>query len=96
MYLAGRTVVIGNGKDTDFLRDPWCGTCPLKNQFRELFDICNEQNISVADAALRGWRLNFRRWLDENAQNQLRQLKDAVVMCALGVKKINQSRLGKK
>jgi hypothetical protein len=39
MYLAGRNVVIGNGKDTEFLRDPWCGTCPLKNQFIELFDI---------------------------------------------------------
>jgi hypothetical protein len=39
MYLAGRNVVIGNGKDTDFLRDPRCGTCPLKNQFIELFDI---------------------------------------------------------
>jgi hypothetical protein len=34
--------------------------------------------------ARRGWRLTFRRWLDENAQNQLRQLRDILTSCALG------------
>jgi hypothetical protein len=37
--------------------------------------------------ASRRWRLTFRRWLDENAQNQLRQLRDAVLVCALGTQK---------
>jgi hypothetical protein len=67
----------------------------LKNKFGELFDICDEQTISVAMAS-RGWRLTFGRWLDENAQNQLRQLRDAMLVCALGYRKMNQCGYGKK
>jgi hypothetical protein len=87
LYLAGRKIIIGNGRDTDFWRDPWCGDYTLKNKFGELFDICNEQSMLVEDMASRGWRLTFRRWLDENAQNQLRHLRDAVLVCALGIQK---------
>jgi pyridoxine/pyridoxamine 5'-phosphate oxidase len=42
-----------------------------------------EQGKSVAEMASRGWILNFRKWLDERAQNQLRQLRDMLVSCAL-------------
>jgi hypothetical protein len=31
--------------------------------FPVLFDICNEQNITVAEAAIMGWRFSYRRWL---------------------------------
>jgi hypothetical protein len=90
LYLAGRIVKIGNGIDTDFWCDPWCGSVALKEKFRVLYEIDNEQHISVADMAQRGWRLTFRRWLDENAQNQLRHLRDILMSCPLGSKKTNQ------
>jgi hypothetical protein len=84
LYLSGRSIQIGNGKDTDFWSDPWCGAISLKEKISELFWICNDQPYSVADMARRGWRLTFRRWLDENAQNQMRQLRDILASCALG------------
>jgi hypothetical protein len=52
-----------------------------------LYEITNEQHISVADLAQRDWRLTFRRWLDESAQNHLRQLRDIMMSCALGQQK---------
>jgi hypothetical protein len=33
--------------------------------------------------AERGWRLNFRRWLDERNQTHLRRLRDMLSRCAL-------------
>src|SRR5688572_10136663 len=39
-YLKGRIIKIGNGLDTDFWNDPWCGVVPLRDKFQELFDIC--------------------------------------------------------
>jgi hypothetical protein len=45
----------------------------LKEKFRDLYEVCNEQREFVAIMAQREWRLTFKRWLDENAQNQLRQ-----------------------
>lgn len=78
---------IGNGKDTDFWRDPWCGPLTLKDKFRELYEACDEQTRSVALMAVRGWRLSFRRWLEERAQTQLRQLQDMLSTCALSAEK---------
>jgi len=69
-------MVIGDGEKTDFWRDAWCGSTPLRSIFPDMFDICNEQKIKVAEVARRGWRLIFRRWLDERKQNQLRKLYD--------------------
>jgi hypothetical protein len=83
LYLSGRTMLVGNGQDTDFWEDAWCGVVPLKEKFTELFEICTEQNKSVAEMANRGWRMGFRRWLDESAQGQLRQLRDILGACAL-------------
>jgi hypothetical protein len=59
----------------------------LKERFKEVFDLCNEQKGSVAEVAGRRWRLTFRRWLDEPAQIQLRQLRDILTTCALGEEK---------
>jgi hypothetical protein len=52
-----------------------------------LFEVCNEQKESAAKVARRGWRLTFRRWLDEIAQNQLRHLRDVLTTCGLGQEK---------
>jgi hypothetical protein len=84
LYLSGRYIKIGNGCDTDFWNDPWCGSAALKDKFSELYEVCNEQKESVAGIARRGWRLTFRRWLDENAQNKLRMMRDVLTSCALG------------
>jgi hypothetical protein len=54
---------VGNGLLTSFWGDSWCSTRPLKDMFPVLFDICNEQNITVAGAAAMGCRFSYRRWL---------------------------------
>jgi len=74
--MKNRVMVIGDGEKTDFWRDAWCGSTPLRSIFPDMFDICNEQKIKVAEVARRGWRLTFRRWLDEHKQYQLRKLYD--------------------
>jgi hypothetical protein len=63
LYLCGRRMRVGNGLLTSFWGDSWCSTSPLKDMFPVLFDICNEQNITVAGAADMGWRFSYRRWL---------------------------------
>jgi hypothetical protein len=87
LYLKGRIMIVGNGSNTNFCEDPWCGMVPLKDKFKELFDIYTEQKRNVAEMAERGWRMNFRRWLDERAQTQLRQLRDMLSTCALSNEK---------
>jgi hypothetical protein len=84
LYLAGRIMKIGNGVDLDFWEDPWCRNVALKRKSRTLYEINNEQHTSVAERAQRGWRLTLRRWLDESAQNQLRQLRDILNVLCLG------------
>jgi hypothetical protein len=74
-------MIVGNGSNTDFWEDPWCGMVTLKDKFKELFDICTEQNRNVAEMAERSWRMNFRRWLDERAR--IRQLRYVVYLCPL-------------
>jgi hypothetical protein len=85
IYLKGRIISIGNGRKTDFWEDSCCGSVSLKEKFKNPFDICEEQNKNVAWLVARGWRLNFQRWLDERAQNQLRQLRDTPSTCALSM-----------
>jgi hypothetical protein len=45
---------VGDGKLTSFWYDDWCGLNPLKDTFPDIFDICNEQNVSVAGATVFG------------------------------------------
>jgi hypothetical protein len=44
IYLKGRTMIIGDGKSTDFWHESWCGTKPLYEHFTLLFLVCNQQN----------------------------------------------------
>lgn len=30
IYLSSRVMALGNGENSDFWRDPWCGQTPLK------------------------------------------------------------------
>ena len=82
-YLRGRKIKIGKWGNVDCWQDVWCGSTPLKEQFPTLFEICNEQNITVAKIAQRNWRFTFRRWLDTGLQEQLRSLRDILFSCAL-------------
>ncbi|RLN12793.1 putative retroelement [Panicum miliaceum] len=74
---------LGDGKMTDFWRDQWCGAISFKEMFPEIFKICNDQSGTVAKFATRGWRLTFRRWLNENLQSQVRKLRDMLTSFAL-------------
>lgn len=85
--MKGRITSIMNGQNTNFWHDPWCVLVSLKDKFPDLYEICREQNKSVAYLAERDWCLNFRRWLDESAQNHLRQLRDLITPCALAARK---------
>lgn len=68
IYLQGRVIKCGNGRMADFWEDQWCGSVSLRGKFPDLCDICNEKVGSVAEFACTGWRLTFRRRLDENLQ----------------------------
>jgi hypothetical protein len=41
-----------------------------------MFNLCNEQDITVAEAASRGWQLTYRRWLSPDLQVQIIRLRD--------------------
>lgn len=47
-------------------------------RFTNLFEVCNEQKVTVADMADRNWHLSFRRWLTEELQGDLRRVRDLV------------------
>lgn len=83
LYLQSRSMVVGNGKKTDFWLDPWCGVVSLKDKFPYLYDICADQNIKVREAAARGRALTFKRWLDVSKQTQMRRLRDILTTCPL-------------
>jgi hypothetical protein len=64
LYTQGRVMVVGNGNSTDFWSDAWCGSVPFCEKFPQLFDICLQQQMTVAVAAASGWQFRFRRWMN--------------------------------
>jgi hypothetical protein len=40
-----------------------CDQMHLKDRFPEIYDICIEQNVTVAEAADMHWNFSFRRWM---------------------------------
>ena len=50
-----------DGSLTSFRGDTWLGQAPLKTQFPDLFRICDDPTILVADCLDEdGWCVNFR------------------------------------
>jgi hypothetical protein len=47
VYLKGRSMVVGNRKNTSFWHDRWCGLVSLADKFPGLYKISNEQDCSV-------------------------------------------------
>ena len=51
VYMKGRKMVVGKGNKTDFWQDIWCTDESLVEKFANLFDICHEQKVMVAQMA---------------------------------------------
>jgi hypothetical protein len=87
IYLCGRRMQVGDGKMTSFYCDAWCQFNPLKDPFPDIFDICNEQNVTVADAVALGWNFSFRRYLSPDLAVQVHGLLGIVRQTALSQEK---------
>jgi hypothetical protein len=55
----------------------------FEKQIPDLFEICNEQKLTVAEAATSRWRLTFRRWWNVDLQGQMRELNNLLCIVAL-------------
>jgi hypothetical protein len=71
-------MVAGDGKNTSFWHDKWCGLVSFADKFPQLYEISEDQECSIEALKRRDWRLKFRRWLYKDLQNQLRRLYDMV------------------
>jgi hypothetical protein len=83
IYLCGRKMQVGNGTRTHFWGDSWCDSISLKQKFPALYEISNDQDITVAQAARLRWQLSFRRWLTVDLQEQLRDLRNILCIVPL-------------
>jgi hypothetical protein len=63
IYLGDRRMKVENGRNTSFWCDSWCDQVPLKDRFPEIYDICIEQEVTMAEAAAMHWNFSFRRWM---------------------------------
>lgn len=50
---------LGRGDHIWFWHDAWYGTCPQKTCFQRIFEICNQQNILVAEVSTDASVLTF-------------------------------------
>jgi hypothetical protein len=76
-------MTVGNGNSTDFWNDARCGTFPFCEKYPQLFNICLNQQLTVAEATALGWQFRFRRWMNPEIQSQWRCMRDDLVMVAL-------------
>jgi hypothetical protein len=83
LYLKGRMMTVGNGNSTDFWNDAWCGTFPFCEKYPQRFNICLNQQLTVAEAIALGWQFRFRCWMNPEIQSQWCCMRDDLVMVAL-------------
>jgi hypothetical protein len=83
IYLCGRRMKVGNGRNTSFWCDSWCDQLPLKDRFPEIYDICIEQNVTVAEAAVMHWNFSFRRWMTPDLACQIHGLHQIMAQTVL-------------
>jgi hypothetical protein len=62
-YMAGRKVEVKNRKQTLFSHDVWLYDMPVKEKFSELYNLCEQNEITVAEVLSTSMQLSFRRWL---------------------------------
>ena len=53
---------VGDGEDTLFWHDRWCGDAPLRVRFSRLFDLTLNKSITVKDMFLLGWGEGGDAW----------------------------------
>lgn len=71
----GSEWLLGDGSHIWFWYDIWHGTCPLKTIFPKIFEICNQQNITVSEVPTKGADyLTFRRSFGEIEVQQWQDL----------------------
>lgn len=63
VYMAGRKIKINHGDLVRIWQDPWLLDIPLKSRFPILFDICQDQDCTLADFVTNGYEIRFRRRL---------------------------------
>jgi hypothetical protein len=59
----------------------------MKKTFSDLFEVCNQKQLSVKGVADLNWNFSFQRCLDENQQNQQNRMRDLLQTYPLGVDK---------
>ena len=70
---------LGNGSHIWFWQDVWLGTCPLKTRFHNIYEICNQQYITVSEVCTRGFDcLTFRRSFGNIEEEQWNELKEMI------------------
>ena len=67
----GMTFSVGDGRGTMFWLDSWLGGRPLLHEFPDLFAICSDPSLLVADAFRLGWwDIGFRRSFGPDEANR--------------------------
>jgi hypothetical protein len=59
----------------------------LRDSFTDIFNICNEQAMTVSDAAACGWNFSFRRYLSSDLDLQVHGLLNIVRQTTLSQNK---------
>jgi hypothetical protein len=83
--LYNKKMKIGEWRETSFWDDIWCSSQPLKSLFPNLYEIFNEQKMSIAYANDIIWSLSFRKWLNEDQQMHRHEKHDLILTCQVGV-----------
>ena len=79
--------MLNGGNETSFWHNLWLGDSPLPESLPRLFEICDQQNLTVKEMIDRGWYMSFRRWLDPAIQGKASALRSSWLAIALGVGK---------
>jgi hypothetical protein len=76
LFKVGAKHVVRNGVRTNFWKDWWLGRGPIMDSFPSLFAICDNPDISVADALHhQALQVRFRRFLDQEGLRQWGELQ---------------------
>ncbi|WMV30397.1 hypothetical protein MTR67_023782 [Solanum verrucosum] len=70
---------VGDGPKDSFWNDNWIGQAPLKQQYLDLFNLCLQQQATIAKMWTgQGWNLNFRRHLSDWELGRVAALKSTM------------------
>uniref|UniRef100_A0A0A9AGB5 Uncharacterized protein n=1 Tax=Arundo donax TaxID=35708 RepID=A0A0A9AGB5_ARUDO len=61
-----------------FWEDSWILDKPLMILFPMLYNLCEDQAVTVASCYVRHWQLNFRRWLHGSLLTQWNEIPSLI------------------